>query len=222
VSVYEEDAEAERIWLEKVGVPRERVKRMGADDNFWASGPTGPCGPCSELYYDFHPERGLEGANLDDDLRFIEFYNLVFMESNRAADGTLTSLVRFLVIVATPQHFFSLRALVCPAPENASPCHTSPSYLPDPAWTNDRGLVQIMKSEGDFQIWHSHPLAPLPPCEAPFLRTPLLPSLFTPPPLLAHTHTHKRMLWGNGTLRRLRPWVEAPAVQRMQAAVQAM
>ena len=53
---------------------------------------TGPCGPCSELYYDFHPERGQSDADLEDDSRFIEFYNLVFMESNRAADGRLTPL----------------------------------------------------------------------------------------------------------------------------------
>ena len=54
--------------------------------------PTGPCGPCSELYYDFHPERGTAGASLEDDSRFIEFYNLVFMESNRGPDGQLTPL----------------------------------------------------------------------------------------------------------------------------------
>jgi alanyl-tRNA synthetase len=65
---------------------------MGAEDNFWASGPTGPCGPCSELYYDFHPERGLDDVDLDDDSRFIEFYNLVFMELNRDAKGELTPL----------------------------------------------------------------------------------------------------------------------------------
>jgi alanyl-tRNA synthetase len=93
VSVFEEDAEAERIWRDEVGVPAERIRRMGAEDNFWASGPTGPCGPCSELYYDFHPERGTgEDASLDDDSRFIEFYNLVFMELNRSADGSLQPL----------------------------------------------------------------------------------------------------------------------------------
>lgn len=54
--------------------------------------PTGPCGPCSELYYDFHPERGTAGASLEDDSRFIEFYNLVFMESNRGPDGSLAPL----------------------------------------------------------------------------------------------------------------------------------
>jgi len=65
---------------------------MGAEDNFWASGATGPCGPCSELYYDFHPERGLDGADLEDDSRFIEFYNMVFMELNRSADGSTEPL----------------------------------------------------------------------------------------------------------------------------------
>jgi alanyl-tRNA synthetase len=75
------------------GVPEERIKRMGAEDNFWASGATGPCGPCSELYYDLHPERGMDvEIDLDDDSRFIEFYNLVFMELNRGASGELTPL----------------------------------------------------------------------------------------------------------------------------------
>ena len=67
---------------------------MGAADNFWAAGPTGPCGPCSELYFDFRPELGTRGADLEDDSRFIEFYNLVFMQSNRGPDGNLTPLAR--------------------------------------------------------------------------------------------------------------------------------
>ncbi len=77
VSVYEHDSEALAIWRDEVGVPVQRIQRLGDKDNFWAAGPTGPCGPCSELYYDFHPERGTEGASLEDDSRFIEFYNLV-------------------------------------------------------------------------------------------------------------------------------------------------
>ncbi|NRB05976.1 MAG: alanine--tRNA ligase [Richelia sp.] len=92
VSVFEEDDEAFAIWRDKIGVPEKRIKRMGAEDNFWASGATGPCGPCSEIYYDFHPELGDNHIDLDDDSRFIEFYNLVFMESNRDADGNLTPL----------------------------------------------------------------------------------------------------------------------------------
>ncbi|MBW4419587.1 MAG: alanine--tRNA ligase [Myxacorys californica WJT36-NPBG1] len=92
VSVFEEDDEAFAIWRDEIGIPAHRIQRMGADDNFWVSGPTGPCGPCSELYYDFHPERGEDNLNLEDDTRFIEFYNLVFMQYNRDAEGNLTPL----------------------------------------------------------------------------------------------------------------------------------
>ncbi|BAB74117.1 alanine--tRNA ligase [Anabaena sp. FACHB-709] len=92
VSVFEEDDEAYAIWRDQIGVTEARIKRMGADDNFWVSGPTGPCGPCSEIYYDFHPERGDDNIDLEDDTRFIEFYNLVFMQYNRDASGNLTPL----------------------------------------------------------------------------------------------------------------------------------
>ncbi|QFZ93191.2 alanine--tRNA ligase [Synechococcus elongatus] len=92
VSVFEEDDEAFAIWRDQIGVPEARIQRLGAKDNFWASGPTGPCGPCSEIYYDFHPELGDEGLDLEDDSRFIEVYNLVFMQYNRDAAGNLTAL----------------------------------------------------------------------------------------------------------------------------------
>ncbi|MDB9445962.1 alanine--tRNA ligase [Anabaena sp. CS-542/02] len=92
VSVFQEDDEAYNIWRDNIGVPVARIKRMGEEDNFWVSGPTGPCGPCSEIYYDFHPERGDENIDLEDDTRFIEFYNLVFMQYNRDASGNLTPL----------------------------------------------------------------------------------------------------------------------------------
>lgn len=92
VSVFEEDDEAFAIWRDEIGIPAHRIQRMGADDNFWVSGSTGPCGPCSELYYDFHPERGEDNIDLEDDTRFIEFYNLVFMQYNRDAEGNLTPL----------------------------------------------------------------------------------------------------------------------------------
>lgn len=74
------------------GVPEARIQRMGAKDNFWSSGATGPCGPCSELYYDLHPDRSSTDIDLDDGSRFIEFYNLVFMELNRSADGEMSLL----------------------------------------------------------------------------------------------------------------------------------
>jgi alanyl-tRNA synthetase len=91
-SVFREDDEAFAIWRDKIGIPEHRIQRMGEEDNFWASGPTGPCGPCSEIYYDFHPERGDENIDLEDDTRFIEFYNLVFMQYNRDAEGNLVPL----------------------------------------------------------------------------------------------------------------------------------
>lgn len=92
VSVFREDDEAEAIWRDGVGVNPKRIIRMDEADNFWASGPTGPCGPCSEIYYDFKPELGDDGIDLEDDSRFIEFYNLVFMQYNRDPEGTLTPL----------------------------------------------------------------------------------------------------------------------------------
>jgi len=92
VSVFREDEEAEAIWRDAVGVNPKRIIRMDEADNFWASGPTGPCGPCSEIYYDFKPELGDDAIDLEDDSRFIEFYNLVFMQYNRDAAGTLTPL----------------------------------------------------------------------------------------------------------------------------------
>ena len=91
-SVFREDDEAFAIWRDEIGIPEKRIIRMGEADNFWKSGPTGPCGPCSELYYDFHPERGDDNIDLEDDTRFIEYYNLVFMQYNRDADGNLDPL----------------------------------------------------------------------------------------------------------------------------------
>ena len=92
VSVFKEDDEAFAIWRDQIGIPAHRIQRMGEEDNFWTSGPTGPCGPCSEIYYDFHPELGDEHIDLEDGTRFIEFYNLVFMQYNRDADGNLVPL----------------------------------------------------------------------------------------------------------------------------------
>ncbi|MEM9906685.1 MAG: alanine--tRNA ligase [Cyanobacteria bacterium P01_D01_bin.44] len=92
VSVFREDDDAFNIWRDQIGVPSKRIIRMDEEDNFWTSGPTGPCGPCSEIYYDFHPELGDDEIDLEDDTRFIEFYNLVFMQYNQDAEGTLTPL----------------------------------------------------------------------------------------------------------------------------------
>ncbi|MBV8161798.1 MAG: alanine--tRNA ligase, partial [Acidimicrobiia bacterium] len=92
VTVHETDDEAAAIWREAIGLPPDRIQRMGAD-NFWEMGETGPCGPCSELYYDRGPEHGIDGGPaLGGEERFVEFWNLVFMQYDRAADGTLTEL----------------------------------------------------------------------------------------------------------------------------------
>jgi alanyl-tRNA synthetase len=94
-SIFEDDDEAAAIWVDEVGVPSERVVRLGAEDNFWAAGPTGPCGPCSELYYDQGPEVGCgkpdcsPGCDCD---RYLEFWNLVFMQYDRDQSGELTPL----------------------------------------------------------------------------------------------------------------------------------
>ncbi len=92
VSVFESDDQAWEIWHGKIGIPPEKICRMGEESNFWTAGPTGPCGPCSEIYYDFHPEHGTKNIDLDDDSRFIELYNLVFMELNQDANQHRTPL----------------------------------------------------------------------------------------------------------------------------------
>ncbi|WP_024297243.1 alanine--tRNA ligase [Methylomicrobium lacus] len=94
VTVFEEDSEAESIWLNDVGVDPKRFSRIGAKDNFWSMGDTGPCGPCSEIFYD-HGESipgGPPGSPDEEGDRYIEIWNLVFMQYDRSADGTLTSL----------------------------------------------------------------------------------------------------------------------------------
>ncbi len=94
VTVYEEDDEAADIWLREIGIAANRFARIGAKDNFWAMGDTGPCGPCSEIFYDHGPEvaGGPPGTPEEDGDRYIEIWNLVFMQYDRAADGTLRPL----------------------------------------------------------------------------------------------------------------------------------
>ncbi|MBS1984693.1 MAG: alanine--tRNA ligase [Bdellovibrionales bacterium] len=84
VSVYEKDDESAEIWHKQEGVPLDRIVRFGDADNFWSAGDVGPCGPCTEIFYD-------QGAEVDGD-RWLEFWNCVFMQYDRAADGTLTPL----------------------------------------------------------------------------------------------------------------------------------
>ncbi len=94
VTVYRDDDEAADIWLKKMGVPKSRFARLGAKDNFWAMGDTGPCGPCSEIFYDHGPDvaGGPPGSPDEDGDRYVEIWNLVFMQFNRAANGDMTKL----------------------------------------------------------------------------------------------------------------------------------
>lgn len=89
VTVFEEDDEAESIWLNEIGIPVNRCSRIGAKDNFWSMGDTGPCGPCSEIFYDHgaHVPGGPPGTPEEDGDRYIEIWNLVFMQYNQSADG---------------------------------------------------------------------------------------------------------------------------------------
>jgi len=96
VTVYEEDREAEDIWQDLIGIPPERVVRCGKADNFWSMGETGPCGPCSEVFYDHGPAvaGGPPGAPDAAGDRFVEIWNLVFMQYDRDPEGRLTPLPR--------------------------------------------------------------------------------------------------------------------------------
>ena len=101
VTVYADDDEAANIWIDKIGFPEDRISRIGdkpgkkyESDNFWAMGDTGPCGPCSEIFYDHgeHVWGGPPGTPEEDGDRFIEIWNLVFMQFNRDTDGTMNKL----------------------------------------------------------------------------------------------------------------------------------
>jgi alanyl-tRNA synthetase len=94
VTVYQTDDEATEIWQKDIGVPPTRFTRLGEGSNFWSMGDTGPCGPCSEIFFDHGPEvaGGPPGSPDEDGDRYVEVWNLVFMQFDRAADGTLTPL----------------------------------------------------------------------------------------------------------------------------------
>ena len=87
VTVYLDDDEAADIWHKKIGIPRERIQRRDMADNFWSMGVPGPCGPCSEIYYDRGPAYGVEGGPVADENRYMEVWNLVFMQNERGAGG---------------------------------------------------------------------------------------------------------------------------------------
>ena len=90
VTVYEDDDEAEQIWHKVIGVPKERIQRRDMNDNYWSMGVPGPCGPCSEIYYDRGPEYGKDGGPIADEERYLEVWNLVFMQYERGAGSGKT------------------------------------------------------------------------------------------------------------------------------------
>ena len=94
ITVYEDDDEAFQLWQDDIGIPPERIVRMGEEENFWAMGPTGPCGPCSELHYDMGTSpAGHSDCTVECDCgRFVEIWNLVFMQFNRDSSGATTPL----------------------------------------------------------------------------------------------------------------------------------
>ncbi len=97
VTVFRDDEDAHRIWRDAIGLPAEQVFHLGEDDNFWAMGDTGPCGPCSEIYIDKGRQPGCSSASCDpacDCGRYLEFWNLVFMQFNRDASGRMEPLPR--------------------------------------------------------------------------------------------------------------------------------
>ena len=87
VTVYLDDDEAADIWHQQIGIPKERIQRRDMTDNFWSMGVPGPCGPCSEIYYDRGPAYGAEGGPIADENRYLEIWNLVFMQNERGAGG---------------------------------------------------------------------------------------------------------------------------------------
>lgn len=94
VTIYHDDEEAYNIWHQEIGLPADRIIRIATSDNFWSMGDTGPCGPCSEIFYDHgeHIWGGPPGSQEEDGDRFIEIWNLVFMQFNRTADGVMNPL----------------------------------------------------------------------------------------------------------------------------------
>ena len=100
VTVYEDDAEAEKLWKDIAGLPAQRIQRMGREDNYWSTGQPGPAGPCSEIYFDRGAKYGPKGGPAVDDTRYIEIWNLVFMQY---LIGNVTSKVDFDIVGDLPQ-----------------------------------------------------------------------------------------------------------------------
>ena len=129
ITVHESDDDAAEIWLDAIGVPADRIQRMG-EDNWWGMGETGPCGPCSEIYFDKGDAYGAPGGPAHGGSeRFVEIWNLVFMQFNRAADGTLHDLPRR---ASTRGPGWSGSCRSSRAPTRSLPPTSSPRWSPRP------------------------------------------------------------------------------------------
>ena len=93
ITVHHTDKDSEKIWLDKIGIEKSKLSRLGDEDNFWSMGDTGPCGPCSEIFYDYGSDYdGSPPGEGDTGDRFVEIWNLVFMEFNRDSSRDLKPL----------------------------------------------------------------------------------------------------------------------------------
>ncbi|MED5579532.1 MAG: alanine--tRNA ligase [Nitrospinota bacterium] len=147
VTVFLEDDEAEEIWSKKIGVPSERIVRMGEKDNFWSMGETGPCGPCSELIFDQGPElHGSPPGTDDDGDRFLELWNLVFMQYDRDSDGNLNLLPKPSVDTG-----MGLERLVSILQGENSNFHTD-LLMPVIKFSEDKTGIRYEESESDTDV----------------------------------------------------------------------
>lgn len=163
VTVYQEDDEAYAIWRDEVGVPQERIQRFGPEDNYWNTGQPGPGGPCSEIYYDRGPEYGVEGGPAADETRYIEIWNLVFMQYRLSAVHSKTEfevagplqnknidtglgLERLAMVLQGVENMYEtdqVRPVLDRAAELAGVSYTSTEDPADPNHANDVRLRMI-------------------------------------------------------------------------------
>ncbi len=140
VSIYRDDDEAFNLWHSMIGLPEDRIVRLGEEDNFWKVGPVGPCGPCSEIYIDLGPERASQdggGVGIND--RFLELWNLVFMQFNRKEDGFLEPLPRQNIDTG-----LGLERIASVLQQVASDFETD-LFMPIIAYTADKAAVRYQK-----------------------------------------------------------------------------
>ena len=148
VTIFMDDDEAEKIWSNRIGVPSNRIVRMGEKDNFWSMGDTGPCGPCSELIFDQGPELNGSppGVDYDDGDRFLELWNLVFMQYDRDSKGNLNSLPKPSVDTG-----MGLERLVSVLQKKSSNFHTD-LLMPVIKFCEEKTGIKYQESESDIDV----------------------------------------------------------------------